>query len=376
MKAKATFPLLVLTWICGVAIIPSVVLWLVNVQVAVQVFIPQVDLFERVLPTRWFVVAKWLSADLSSISTFVPLLLLSFPFVQGIRMLQLRKRQEVTDVDWEADPYPPHFAFFLVMLGLVGTLYGLMVGLDLSGVSDLAGEPLSQDSIRQSLDRLLGGTATALLSSLVGILGAFAAARPLAWIFRRAAGLHTEARRHSLSETVMHLTGELEALAAASRATTGLLSPATAEALLGKLDRQCESTDLLCRHVEQLQLALQAIVQTLPDQQAVMDAVLAMQPDVSRTAAQTDAMRVALSSLSSSAEEQGDRLRAIAELDAGIATKLDTVAASQQAGGKALVHGFDNVLAELVQGRTAIVQDRDAMRRALALYASAQEGAN
>ena len=369
MKTKVNLPLQILTWICGIAIIPLLVLWLVNVQVAVQVFVPQAGLFERILPPQWLAVAQWLSADLSSISTLVPLLLLAFPFVQGIRMLHLGTRAGAQDIDWEADPYPPHFAFFLVMLGLVGTLYGLMIGLDLSGVSDLAGETLSQDSIRQSLDRLLGGTATALLSSLVGILGAFAASRPLAWVFRRAAGLQTEARRHSLSDTVTHLTKELEALASASRSTAGLLSPATAEALLVKLDRQCESTDLLCRHVEQLQAALQTIAQMLADQQGIKDAVIAMQSDVSRTAAQTDAMREALSALQSSAEGQGQVLRAIADADASIATRLEAVAAVQKDGQTALLQGFHNVLSELVQGRAVIVQDRDALRRALALYA-------
>ena len=370
MKARERLPLQVLTWICGLAMMPLVLLWLVNVQIAVQVFVPSADLLERILPSRWYAVAQWLSADLSSISTLVPVLLLAFPCVQGIRMLRLRKRTNMADVDWEADPYPPHFAFFLVMLGLVGTLYGLMIGLDLSGVSDLAGEPLSQDSIRQSLDRLLGGTATALLSSLVGILGAFAAARPLAWIFRRAAGLQTEARRHSLSETVAHLTGELEALAAVSRSTTGLLSPGTADALLAKLDRQCESSALLCQHVAQLQVTLQSIAETLADQHTMKEAVLGMQSDISHTAGRTVEMRDALSSVQTTAEAQRQSLTAIEETDVVIASKLDAVVAVQREGLDAFGQAFEKVLVQLEEGRAVIVQDRDALRRALSLYAN------
>ena len=68
--------------------------------------------------------------------------------------------------------------------GTVGTLYGLLIGLDVSGVKELGDKAQTVDKINDSLDQLLGGTATALLSSLLGLVGAFLALRPLTWLYQ------------------------------------------------------------------------------------------------------------------------------------------------------------------------------------------------
>jgi hypothetical protein len=311
--------LAVLTWFCLAGLLVSSVLWLINLELAVRVFLPGWHPLEWLLPAAWFAVGQVLSADLSTISTLVPVLLFAFPLVQGWRVRRMLPQDPGFAARLEADPYPPHFAFFLVMLGLVGTLYGMMLGLDLSGVSDLAGEPLSQDSIRRSLDRLLGGTATALLSSLVGILGAFAAARPMAWLFRRAAGVDADVRRRGLSETVAQLTGELHALGEASRAFAAMLNPQTARAVLDRMDAQ------------------QAALETLGRETARINALLATLGDTAL---------------------EGNRLQQAAQAAASV--RHDACMASLEA-----------LLVEMQAGHAALGQDRESRRRALEAYIGA-----
>ncbi len=54
--------------------------------------------------------------------------MLIFLFVQTFRVLVNQHRHPRFAKRLVADPYPPHFGFFLVMLGLAGTLYGLLSG--------------------------------------------------------------------------------------------------------------------------------------------------------------------------------------------------------------------------------------------------------
>jgi DNA repair exonuclease SbcCD ATPase subunit len=135
------------------------------------------------------------------------------------------------------------------MLGLAGTLYGLLIGLDISGVSDLAEKAPSADSIRTSLDRLLAGTATALLSSLVGLVGAFLAAKPLPWIFRSITGIEADESKRTLSETVERLTEDMRGLSKASRTFAAHLRPESLDGLFARLDRQESAIDELQKKV-------------------------------------------------------------------------------------------------------------------------------
>ena len=100
---------------------------------------------------------------------------------------------------------------------MAGTLYGLFIGLDVSGVKELGEDGQMVDKIKQSLDQLLGGTATALLRSLLGLVGAFVAAKPLNWLFQWATELFDD-EDLCLSQTIECLVEDMKALGDASRA--------------------------------------------------------------------------------------------------------------------------------------------------------------
>lgn len=197
-------------------LVASFVAWLVNLEIALQAIFPDLIVISDLLPLGVYAWLEWLSADLSTISTLVPVLLALFPCVQSWRVLRAGNdgsaRQAIS-----SDPYPENFPYFLVMLGLAGTLYGLLIGLDVSGVKELGEKTQTVDKINDSLDQLLGGTATALLSSLLGLIGAFLAASPFAWIFKWATEL-TEEDGLGLSETIERLVGDMRSLGDASRA--------------------------------------------------------------------------------------------------------------------------------------------------------------
>jgi predicted nucleic acid-binding Zn-ribbon protein len=197
-------------------LVVSLVAWLVNLEVALQSYSPGLVLISDLLPSWLYLQLAWLSADLSTISTLVSVLLFLFPCVQGWKVLRagndVLQRREIP-----SDPYPLNFSYFLVMLGLAGTLYGLLIGLDVSGVKALGEDGQTVDKIKESLDQLLGGTATALLSSLLGLVGAFLAAKPLTWLFQWATEL-SEEEELGLAETIERLVGDMQSLGDASRA--------------------------------------------------------------------------------------------------------------------------------------------------------------
>ena len=194
----------------------SVIAWLVNLEIALQAIFPDLTPIDSFVPTLLYDWFAWLSADLSTISTLVPLLLALFPCIQCWRVLKAGN-DELVRREISSDPYPENFSYFLVMLGLAGTLYGLFIGLDVSGVKELGEKEQQIGNINESLDQLLGGTATALLSSLLGLIGAFLAARPLTWIFQWATELYEEEEK-GLSETIEKLVGDMQKLGDASRA--------------------------------------------------------------------------------------------------------------------------------------------------------------
>ena len=198
------------------ALVASFVAWLVNVEIALQAIFPDLIIISDLLPSGVYAWLEWLSADLSTISTLVPVLLALFPCVQCWNVLRAGN-DELARRQLSSDPYPENFSYFLVMLGLAGTLYGLLIGLDVSGVKELGEKTQTVDKINDSLDQLLGGTATALLSSLLGLIGAFLAARPLTWIFQWATELDEE-EELGLSETIERLVGDMRSLGDASRA--------------------------------------------------------------------------------------------------------------------------------------------------------------
>ena len=115
----------------------SLAAWLVNLEVAVKAIAPGWAGFIGPDPHGLLKLLVFLSGDLSTVSTFVPLLLFFFPFVQSVRILRRPYDDTASIHAMQALPYPAHFPFFLVMLGLTGTLYGLWIGLSVSGVSSM-----------------------------------------------------------------------------------------------------------------------------------------------------------------------------------------------------------------------------------------------
>lgn len=222
--------------VCAALLALTVIAWLVNLELAVKVFAPSWKFLEVVLPKWIFSPGVMLSVDLSSVSTLVPLLLFLFPLIQGIRALQGRLRVPAPATGNEWMPYPPHFPYFLVMLGLFGTLYGLLIGLENSGVEGFIAYRPTTDSISQSLTRLLAGTSTAIWSSLLGLIGAFLAAQPIPWLFRRLIGIEQPPETVSLAHTIHSLTMDLRGLGEASREFRKTLALEAVSGFFQKLD--------------------------------------------------------------------------------------------------------------------------------------------
>ncbi len=162
-----------------ILLIISTALWLVNIEFAVRLFLPEFSIILKYIPANIFNILETLSSDFSTVTTLIPVLICLFPIV-SLSRIEKNYNAEIT----ETFPYPENFPFFLVMLGLAGTLYGLLIGLDSSGLSALDSATSGAPEIRDTIDRLLDGTATALLSSLVGIIGAFIVVKPVPMIFQ------------------------------------------------------------------------------------------------------------------------------------------------------------------------------------------------
>lgn len=212
---------LLCSWIL---MVPSLILWAVNVEFALQTVISGWKFLSVVIPESILNLLKPLCADRSSITTLVPVLLWLFPIYHARRLL--KQQGDLSNAEpgvLVSDPYPEKFPFFLVMLGLTGTLYGLLIGLWASIGTNSAEifEAESTVNLPYVIDRLLLGTATAILSSIAGIVGAFLAATLLPEIFRWAEGYEEEELDDSLSETILKLTNDLNGL---RMATLGLKS--------------------------------------------------------------------------------------------------------------------------------------------------------
>jgi hypothetical protein len=222
-----------------ILLVPSVIAWLVNLEIAIQSSSPDWALFSKIIPASLFKVFAPLAADYSTVTTLVPVMIFAFPVIAAfVAIKRINKDESLATISWF--PYPHRFGFFLVMLGLTGTLYGLLIGMSTSGISSLTGEATA-DSISESLERLLNGTATALLSSLAGLAGAFVAAEPVTWVFRHFAGVVEAEEEIALSETMEILTNDLMELSKASREVKDLLAPEKAQGLYDVLNHLDES---------------------------------------------------------------------------------------------------------------------------------------
>jgi len=246
------------------------------------------------------------------------------------------------------------------MLGLTGTLYGLFIGLDVSGVAELGQATASAESIRATIDRLLDGTATALLSSLVGLIGAFLAARPLTWIFRRLAFIPPQEDHQPLSETLSALNRDLMELSHSSREFSEQLGGGTVfvnSALSSISDRLGGLAEINSKMLERMESLgslerLQALdklghLETIESEMKIVSA------KVEQAAGGIEQLRC---------DEQSASAALCARADAGIAG----------------LGGLDTSLAKLggiLDGmRSESCGDRDALKSALARYIESDSG--
>jgi len=173
--------------------------------------------------------------DISTVSTLVFALLFFFPMVSAISYLQRASREpDAALVQLGRGAYPQNFVFFLVMLGLAGTLYGMFYALspeDLQLAIEAGGEQATTQAV---IDRLLIGLATALLSSLFALLAAFLAASPIRAIIDWASALpdFDADSDAALSATIRTVVGDLRGLSVSARmAQANLGGKASPEAI-------------------------------------------------------------------------------------------------------------------------------------------------
>ena len=370
---------------CLVLLIPSVVAWLVNLELAIKIFAPSFTLLELVLPGSIFRTCVLLSVDLSTVSTLVPLLLFLFPLIQGIRAVRGRLSAPATGNEWM--PYPPHFPYFLVMLGLFGTLYGLLIGLEVSGVEGFVAYRPTSDSISQALTRLLAGAATAIWSSLLGLIGAFLAAQPIPWLFRRLIGVAQPPETVSLAHTVHALTVDLRGLAEASLEFRNTLAPEAVKGFLGKLDEielnlrnLTEAMAHVTSAAEKLAAERQEEREALQQQTVELKAISAKVQQLDMIG---DTGRKTLSRLESvqlsfdkAIELQAGWTRYFAEANEAArlsAATLTRIAADLPSYSTGIQQKLESVIESNRDNLRKLTEERDSFRRSLAAYVKQEE---
>jgi len=318
-----------LEWACGLLLIPATLAWLINIEMALKVVWPAWAQRDRLLASPAFDLFYRMAADLSTISTLVIVLILFFPLLMARRVRAYAQHNPDRMRRLVYDPYPPHFPFFLVMLGLVGTLYGLLIGLTISGVTDLGARAASPSAIQDALDQLLDGTATALLSSLWGLVGAFVAARPMTWLFHWAACLPGDEEPVMLSDTLRRLNNDLAELGHTARAFQERLGHSAIETIpvvLGEMrdvlnamrdDSRTAQEKALAQQAESARQALdvsQKIATALSEQTTLLrDIAGHMEHQRGQIATLTDAAKEAVTAQQQAAQQ---RERMVSALDA------------------------------------------------------------
>lgn len=361
------FRLVLLAGVSFLLCLPATLLWLVNLDVAIQVHHPSWRGFEGIIPAGSYQALRVYCDDLSTISTLILLLLCLFPLGLAVRVWKWGADAQDRLLHVIYDPYPPHFPFFLVMLGLAGTLYDLLIGLDVSGVSDLGGETISSEKIQQTFDQLLGGTATALLSSLLGLAGAFLAARPLTWLCHRAVQMPVPDESLSLEETFRGLIQDMQALGCASedfREQLGL-----------------EDFPEFPKSLQQIQSDVQLLREGAENksfEKSVVDVLQLMQQHQQELAAQQALQGTALiEKLSALEEKMGSQLAAQQEGNQvlrALGEQMASLSSQQKATGEQASQQRTEILAHLRQEHSDRIGDRSALRQAFGTFLESAEG--
>ncbi len=390
--------LLVFTLFCFFLLIPSLLAWLVNVEVAVQALNAEWKALVFLIPARVFNTFQPLAVDLSTISTLVPFLLLVFPFTQGLRII-LRTRKDPSalhEIEWL--PYPPRFAFFLVMLGLTGTLYGLLIGIGISEVEDIIGHVPDSAVISSSLRQLLAGTATALLSSLFGLIGAFFAAEPIPWLFRRITQIEvTYESDTSLTETVETLTQNLHQLSAASRSFSARLKPKALDGLFNQLETLEASNRALSGNIDESNNRLERLEDVREQTKAILVSLQTLERSVAATGTLLDNSNERLKHMEEAQKETNALLHRLDTLEnafVSLGTKLDhsndhlqhmkeereqtnnllkLLLKDNEAQHQSYLKAFGSILEASLENTRTAKHDREAVKRAFALYVQGLE---
>jgi len=146
------------------AFLISFLAWLVNVELAIEyASAPTHSLLGRILPRGVYDVAATVAVDMSTVSTFLPMLLLGF-IASGL-WWKLSSAGDTRPMwaDVDCVPFPAHFPSFCFWCGLGATLYGLIIGLPDQQPN---GEPIA---VQEALATLIVGFKTAVISTLVGM---------------------------------------------------------------------------------------------------------------------------------------------------------------------------------------------------------------
>jgi hypothetical protein len=349
----------------------SLVVWLLNVEQAFSAAGVHCVLVSGLLPESLVNKLLPLTVDLSTITTLVPVLLFVFPFFMGMRLLYKQKRDAGYRHRIVYDPYPPHFPFFLVMLGLTGTLYGLLIGLSSSGVDEIAAAVPSADSIRETVDRLLAGTATALLSSLLGLVGAFLAARPFTWWFRSMAGIPEDEGNRSLSETVSGLVRDMQALSHASREFGERLNVASADSIDQRLTAIESAIGRLATAVESTSDNIGVLVEL---QKKSVESLAALEK-LEQLSQLSDIVKSS-GAIEQSTVANGAKLSEICVEQQKVSGCVDRLSAKMEEGQGELRRALDDIAKQLGESRRDMSAERSAVRDAIGHYIENLAGRN
>ena len=197
--------LLIVIFVSAVFLITSVVAWIVNVEIGLQAILQHPTFLKSLIPGPIFRAFTPYGADLSTVTTFVGVLVFLYPILHGFKIIGTETNDPEKLSHMDPDPYPSQFVLFMVLLGLAGTLYGMLIGLQVSGVGAMAEGEVAGGDIVLSIKNLLNGISTAILSSLAGLVGAFIAASPITRIFYWAACVDEEEEEIDLLEALKNL---------------------------------------------------------------------------------------------------------------------------------------------------------------------------
>lgn len=387
-------PLLLASLFCFIALIPSLLAWLVNLELALRAIFSSWCLFEYIIPAALYRRMIPLAADFSTVTTLVPVLVFYFPFVQGLRVVINISRGKKPGEDLSWLPYPDKFSFFLVMLGLTGTLYGLLIGLGVSGVGAITEVGNKADNISAALENLLDGTATALLSSLAGLMGAFLAAEPVTWIFRKLACIEAAEEEGGLAETLEMLTRDLRELGNASRDARKLLEPGaegnmfgvlenldkTITSILGRIDNVParleqiqtvhERNSGFLKRLESIDTATSTFRESICSVATILEKI---DSDYHSIKAHLESIDMCAKSVNSGMDGFSRNLHAINSGSEKTNQLLERLVKSTEMHNSDIVKGLGELVSAVTDNNNAARKEREALRKVFALYGSGRD---